>query len=78
MKSNLLKIYTTAFFLCCTLVTFAQPGSGSDNGGIDDNGASDTTPAAPIDSFVWVMVILGLALAILRFRAIYKQIASAN
>lgn len=70
MKTNLLKLYTTAFFLCLTLVTFAQPGSGSDNGGIDDNGASDTTPGAPIDNYIWVIVAVGLVFAFIKYRTL--------
>lgn len=73
MKNNLVKFYTTAFYLCCTLVTFAQPGSGSDNGGVDDNGSGDTTPGAPIDDYLWVLVVVGLVLTFLKFRKIYKQ-----
>lgn len=77
MKNNLVKFYITAFFFVCTLATFAQPGSGSDNGGVDDSGSSDTTPAAPIDDSVWILLAIGLVFAFLRFRAIYKQVSNS-
>jgi hypothetical protein len=77
MKNNLVKFYITAFFLCCSLATFAQPGSGSDNGGVDDNGSGDSTPAAPIDDSLWILLAIGLVFAFLRFRAIYKQVSNS-
>ncbi|HAH54612.1 MAG TPA: hypothetical protein DCM02_04825 [Flavobacterium sp.] len=58
---------------------FAQgtPGSGSDNGGVDDDGASDTDPL-PIDNFIWVLVALGLLFVFFKYRAIYKQQISSQ
>ena len=77
MKTNLLKYYITAFYLCSTFVTFAQttPGSGSNNGGVDDNGASDTTPGEPfpIDDYLWVLAIIAILFVFLKFRAIQKK-----
>jgi len=72
MKNKFIKYYIAAFYFCSTLVLFAQPGSGSDNGGIDDSGATDTTPA-PIGDYLWVLAIIGLVLVYLKFRAIHKQ-----
>jgi len=71
MKNNLVKFYITAFFLCCTLVTFAQPG-------VVDETDGDTTPAASINGYVWILVAIGLVYAFLRFRAIYKQVANSE
>jgi hypothetical protein len=76
MKNNILKLYITVFYLCSTFVMFAQPGAGSDNGGIDDEGESDVTGAAPIDDYVWVLAAVGMLLVFLKFRAIYKQSAT--
>ena len=74
MKTSLLKYYITAFYLCATFVTFAQtPGSGSDNGGVDDNGASDTNPGTPIDDYLWVLAIIAILFVFLKFRAIQKN-----
>jgi hypothetical protein len=77
MKNNLVKFYITAFFLCCSFAMFAQPGSGSDNGGVDDNGSGDSTPGAPIDDSIWVLLTIGFVFAFLRFRAIYKQVSNS-
>ncbi len=71
MKNNLVKIYIVAFYLCSTFVVIAQPGNNDGGGGLENDG--DTTPAAPIDGYVWVLVFVGLAYAILKIRAMYKQ-----
>jgi hypothetical protein len=76
MKNNILKLYITVFYLCSTFVMFAQPGTGSDNNGIDDAGESDVTGAAPIDDYVWVLAAVGMLLVFLKFRAMYKQSAT--
>lgn len=73
MKNNFLKYYTTAFFFCSTFMMFAQPGSGSDNGGIDDSGEADITPGTPIDDYVWILALIGLTFVFLKFRAQVKQ-----
>ena len=73
MKNRLLKYYIATFYLCSTFVMFAQPGTGSNNGGVDDGGATDTTPGAPIDNYVWVLAIIGLIFVFMKFRAIQKN-----
>lgn len=71
MKNNLLKYYITAFYLCSTFVMFAQdPGTG---GGVDNDGTGDTTPAAPIDDYVWVLALVGLVFVSLKFRVIQNK-----
>ena len=71
MKNNLLKYYITAFYLCSTFVMFAQdPGTG---GGVDNDGTGDTTPAAPIDDYVWVLLVIGLVYGFFRLRAFVEQ-----
>lgn len=78
MKNNILKLYIIAFYLCSTFIMFAQPGAGSDNGGVDDDGSGDGTGAAPIDDYVWVLAAVGMLLVFLKFRAIYKQQISSQ
>lgn len=73
MKNRLLKYYIATFYLCSTFVMFAQPGTGSNNGGVDDGGSGDTTPGAPIDNYVWVLAIIGLIFVFMKFRAIQKN-----
>lgn len=74
MKNNLLKYYITALYFCSTYIMFAQPGDGnggSGNGALDGDG--DTTPAAPIADYIWVMAVIGLLFVFLKFKSIYKQ-----
>lgn len=75
MKINLLKYYIVAFYFCSTFMMFAQPGSGSDNGGVDGDGSGDTTPGEPlpIDDYLWVLAIIALIFVFIKFRAIQKQ-----
>lgn len=70
MKKNLLKYYIATFYLCSTFAMFAQdPGTG---GGVENDGSTDTTPAAPIDDYVWVLALIGLVFVFMKFRAIQK------
>ena len=71
MKTNLLKYYIAAFYFCSTFVLFAQPGNNDGGGGLENDG--DTTPAAPIDDYIWVLALLGLTLALLKLRTMYKN-----
>lgn len=71
MKNNLLKYYIVAFYLCSTFVLFAQdPGTG---GGVDNDGTTDTTPAAPIDDYVLVLALVGLFLVFVKIRAVQNR-----
>ena len=70
MKTNVLKYYIAALYLCSTFVTFAQqPGTDDNNSGLE--GAD--TPAAPIDDSVWVLAAIGLVYVFLRLRAFALQ-----
>ena len=75
MKTNLLKYYIAAFYIFSTFVMVAQPGDG--NGSTGDAGlegtGGDTTPAAPIDGYVWVLAAIGLVYVFLRLRAFAQQ-----
>ncbi len=73
MKNRVLKFYIVAFFLGSNFMMFAQPGADDTGGGLE---SSD--PAAPIDDYVWVLALVGLAFVYLKFRAIYKQAKTVN
>lgn len=73
MKNKFLKYCTALFFLCSSSIMFAQPGSGSDNGGVDDNGSGDSTPGAPIDNYVGVLAIVGLSYVLYKVKANQKE-----
>lgn len=73
MKNKFLNYCIALFFLCSSAIMFAQPGTGSDNNGIDDNGSGDTTPGAPIDDYVWVLLAIGIVFVFYKYRAIAKQ-----
>lgn len=69
MKTNFLKYYTIAFYLCSTFVMFAQPGDNDTDGTINDGDA----PGAPIDDYIWVMALVGLFFVFMKFRAMQKN-----
>lgn len=73
MKKNLLQYYyIAAFYLCSTLIMFAQdPGTNDGSGTLEGDG--DTTPSAPIDDYIWVLALVGLLLAFMWFRSIQNN-----
>lgn len=72
MKTNLLKYYIVAFYLCSTFVLFAQPGTNDNGAGLEGDG--DTTPAAPIDHYVGLLAVIGLVYVFIRFRNFNKNV----
>ena len=70
MKTNLLKYYIAAFYLCSTFVMVAQPGTGNGETGEGALEGADA-PAAPIDDYVWVLAIVGLIYVLIKLRAFY-------
>ena len=72
MKTNLLKYYIIAFYLCSTFVLFAQPGTNDNGTGLEGDG--DTAPAAPIDHYVGLLAVIGLVYAFLKFRNFNKNV----
>ena len=65
MKNTLSKYSLAVFFFCINFATFAaQPGSESDTGNLENPDA----PAAPIDNYLWILVLLGILLAVYTFR----------
>jgi len=71
MKNNVLKYYIVAFYLCSTFVMFAQPGTDDTGSGLEGDG--DTTPAAPIDDYIWVLALIGLVFVFMKFRSIQNR-----
>jgi hypothetical protein len=77
MKTNLLKYYIAAFYLCSTFVMIAQPGTESDDTsevgleGVD-------APAAPIDAYAWVLAAIGLVYVFHRLRTFALQEKSSE
>lgn len=69
MKTNFLKYYITSFYLFSSFLTFAQPGTNDNTGGLE--GAE--TPAAPIDDYVLILTALGLVYVFLRIKAFTRQ-----
>lgn len=66
MKKNLLKYYyIVALYLCSTLTLFAQA--------LPDETDGDTTPAAPIDDYVWVAALVGLLFVFMWFRSVQNK-----
>lgn len=68
MKNKFLKYYVVAIYLCSTIITFAQPGTDDNGGGLETN-----DPAAPIDDYVWLLSLIGLIYVFLRIRAFALQ-----
>jgi hypothetical protein len=67
-KKTLLAIIVSLF---TNLITFAQT-TPADIGDPADTNPLDT-PAAPIDSHVWLLALVGLLYILLKFRAKAKQ-----
>lgn len=70
MKKNLSKYYIAAFYLCSTFIMFAQE-SNSDTGNLEAD--TDTTPAAPIDDYIWVLAAIGLIFVFIKYKAIQNR-----
>lgn len=69
MKSNLIKIYSTLFCILTSVMLFAEPGSGSNTGDLE---TPDTS--APIDNMLYVLVVLGMVLALYTIRKYRKNL----
>jgi hypothetical protein len=50
------------------MVLFAQPGDGSNGDPLEG-----PDPGAPIDDYVWVLAIVGLIFAFMKFRGLVQQ-----
>jgi hypothetical protein len=65
MKNNFLKYYIVAAYFCTSVVLFAQPESNDTTGTLE---TPDAAPA-PIDNYVWVLALVGLALVFMKVKA---------
>lgn len=70
MKNNLLEYYITVVFFFSTVALCAQPGSGSDTDPLE---GADQPLYGPIDSYVWILAVVGLLFVFMKFRANYKN-----
>jgi hypothetical protein len=68
MKNKVIKYYIAAVFIASTFITYAQPGT-TDNAGTLEN----TDPAAPIDSYLFYMALIGLFFIFMKFRSIQSK-----
>lgn len=73
MKTKLIKYLLVIQFLLINVVLFAQTDPGSDDGLGGLEGGGDTTPAAPINNYVWVLALVGLLFVFVKFRSIQNK-----
>jgi hypothetical protein len=73
MKNKLLKFYIATFYLCSTVMLFAQPGTEDTDGAGNLEGTSGDTTPAPIDDYIWILAIVGLIFVFMKFRAIQSK-----
>lgn len=71
MKNNLLKYYIAGFYLCSVFMMSAQPGA--QNGDNTLEADTDTTPATPIDDYIWVLAAIGLVFVFMKYRAMQNR-----
>jgi hypothetical protein len=72
IMKDLSKIYLLAFLLFADIVAFAQGGPGDDDGDGDLEGGDP--PAAPINTKLTVLLILGLVFAFYSLKKYRKAI----
>lgn len=72
MKNNILKCYIVLAFFLTSAMLFAQGPGEDDLDGTMEETANDTT-GLPIDDYVMVLAIAGLALVFITMRAYNKQ-----
>jgi len=64
MKNQYTKYYFAFFYLCSTIVLFAQPGAGNDTSNLEGTDA----PAAPINENIWVLALIGLLFVFMKLK----------
>jgi len=68
---NIFKLYLLTFFILSDFIAFAQtPGSDDGTGGLE----GDDPPAAPINSKLVILLVLGLVFAFIQIRK-YKKVS---
>jgi hypothetical protein len=73
MKNRLIKYYIAAFCFCFTSILFAQPGTEDTGGAGNLEGTTGDTTPAPIDDYIWVLILVGLVFVFMKYRAIQKN-----
>ena len=66
MKKQFNKYYIAFFYLCSSFLLFAQPGSGNETSDLEGADAL----AAPINDYLWVLVLGGLILVFIKFKSV--------
>ncbi len=56
MKNQYTKFYIAFFYLCATMVLFAQPAAQNSTSDLESTDAV----AAPINDYIWVLALMGL------------------
>lgn len=70
MKKQLNKYYIALFCFCANVSLFAQPGSGDGSGGGLEGG---DPPAAPINDSLWVLILVALIFAFIKYNYNLKR-----
>lgn len=68
MKNQYTKYYFALFYLCTTVMLFAQPGSDDDNGNLEG-----TDTPVPIDDYIWIMALIGLLIVFMKLKDIQNK-----
>lgn len=56
--------------MCSNFIIFAQPGSGNGTGDLEGTDA----PTAPINDYMWILVLAGLIFVFLKYKSYSKKI----
>lgn len=70
MKNQFTKFYIALFYMCSNFIIFAQPGSGNGTGDLEGTDA----PTAPINDYMWILVLAGLIFVFLKYKSYSKKI----
>ena len=71
MKNNLIKYYALAFYMVSNFSVFALPPS--ENSDTGDMSSTTEVAVAPIDKYVLVLALVGLAFVFFKMKAIQKK-----
>jgi len=69
MKKQFNFYYIAFFYLCTNFAVFAIPGAGNDSSDLE----SIDAPAAPINDYLWVLVLIGLILVFLQLKSYSRK-----
>ena len=68
MKNQYTKYYLTFFYLCSTLMLFAQPGATDETGNLES-----TDAPAPINDYIWVLALIGLIMVFWKLKSLQNE-----